>query len=81
MTLYDREAFELYTEGVQRITGYRVVPIDVSEPADELESIYTFSHDHDIPRYPCLQFAIGRVKKNLGQRFRGDIVQDTLVVE
>ena len=60
MTLHDRDAFKFYMEGVQRSPDYRVIPLDVSELADELESIYTFRHYID---YPTSGFAIGKVKK------------------
>ena len=66
MTLYDRDAYELYTEGVQRNTDYRVIPMGVSELTNELESIYTYSHGAG---YDCLQFAIGKVKKTWGRGF------------
>ena len=59
MTLYDRDAFTFYMEGVQRNSNYQVIPVDVSEFAYELESIYTYRHDvGTAPWY----FVIGKVK-------------------
>ena len=60
MTLHDRDVFKFYTEEIQRNAVYRVAPMDVSELADELESIYTYSHSDS---YSRLEFAIGKVKK------------------
>jgi len=63
MTLHDRTAYAYYTEGAKKNSSYRVIPFNVSEIADGLESIYTYTYWVDDGRtqgHKC--FAIGKVK-------------------
>ena len=71
MTLFDREALNLYIEGAKANLNHRVVPMDVSKIAHEVDIIYTCTYSevdmfgNRIDR----SFAIGKVKRNPGQRF------------
>ena len=59
MTLYDQDAIKFYMEGAQQGTKYQVMPLDVSELADELGSIYTYSYEVNGRSLEC---AIGKVR-------------------
>jgi hypothetical protein len=63
MTLHDRTAYAYYTEGAKKNGSYTVIPFNVSEIADGLESIYTYTcwvNDGRTQGHKC--FAIGKVK-------------------
>jgi len=64
MTLYDRDVFRYYLEGVKLNPGYRVIALNTSEIANGLESTYTFAHwrGHHVGTGD-LYFAIGKVKE------------------
>ena len=65
MTLFDREALNLYMEGAKANLNHRVVPMDVSEFTDKVDIIYSYTYcsiDHSGYRADT-SFAIGKVKR------------------
>ena len=62
MNLYERNAFNFYIEGARKASGYHVVPCDVSEIADGLEDIYSYSYIG--PGFQRVTVAIGKVYKS-----------------
>ena len=64
MTLFDREALNMYMEGAKANLNHRMVPMDVSGIANEVDIIYSCTY-HEVDCFGDrinISFAIGKVK-------------------
>jgi len=64
MTLYDRDAFNFYVEGMKKDNDYQVFPMDVSQFSHKMESIYTCRRRCRLITQTGSYFAIGKVKEH-----------------